>query len=63
VYTDSTSSIAKCAIKGNINSKGERIFHVPGDPNYADTRIQEDEGERWFCTESEARAAGWRAPR
>ena len=26
-------------------------------------RIDESKGERWFRTESEARAAGWRAPR
>jgi hypothetical protein len=25
--------------------------------------IDESRGERWFCTESAARAAGWRAPR
>ena len=24
------------------------------------TRINTSKGERWFCTESEARAAGWR---
>jgi endonuclease YncB( thermonuclease family) len=52
-----------CAIKGNINGDGDRIYHVPGAPSYDDTRIDESKGERWFCTESEARAAGWRAPR
>ena len=26
-------------------------------------RIDEGRGERWFCSEAEARAAGWRAPR
>src|SRR5262245_36391777 len=51
-----------CYIKGNINGEGERIYHVPGAPSYDDTRIDESKGERWFCTESEARAAGWRAP-
>ena len=25
--------------------------------------IDESRGERWFCTEAEARRAGWRAPR
>ena len=52
-----------CKIKGNINSQGERIYHVPGSSSYDDTVIDESKGERWFRTESEARAAGWRAPR
>ena len=49
-----------CLIKGNISSSGERIYHVPGQQNYAATVITESKGERWFCTEAEALAAGWR---
>jgi len=52
-----------CDIKGNINSKGVRIYHAPGSTSYGATIIDESKGERWFCTEQEARAAGWRAPR
>ncbi|HUQ53677.1 MAG TPA: thermonuclease family protein [Gammaproteobacteria bacterium] len=52
-----------CYIKGNINGDGERIYHTPGSSSYADTAIDESKGERWFCTEGEARTAGWRAPR
>ncbi|TXN21426.1 thermonuclease family protein [Methylobacterium sp. WL19] len=52
-----------CAIKGNISRKGERVFHVPGSRDYDRTRISEKDGERMFCSEDEARAAGWRAPR
>ncbi|MFN4098707.1 MAG: thermonuclease family protein [Pararhodobacter sp.] len=48
-----------CAIKGNISSNG-RIYHLPGQRDYDRTRIDLDQGERWFCTEDEARAAGWR---
>jgi endonuclease YncB( thermonuclease family) len=51
-----------CRIKGNINSEGERIYHAPGMRSYGPTRIDEARGERWFCSEQEARAAGWRAP-
>ena len=47
-------------IKGNINAKGERIYHVPGGAFYERTVIDESQGERWFCTEAEATAAGWR---
>lgn len=50
-----------CTIKGNINSKGEKIFHVPGQRFYAATVITPSKGERWFCSVSEALAAGWRA--
>jgi micrococcal nuclease len=48
-------------IKGNISSEGERIYHVPGGQFYAVTKISTAKGERWFCTEAQARAAGWRA--
>ena len=51
-----------CAIKGNISDKG-RIYHLPGSRSYAATRINTAKGERWFCSEAEARAAGWRPPR
>jgi endonuclease YncB( thermonuclease family) len=52
-----------CSIKGNINGDGEKIYHVPDSSSYRSTEIDESRGERWFCTESEARRAGWRAPR
>ena len=58
-----TSPTIGCRIKGNINGKGERIYHVPGSPSYGGTRITESQGEKWFCNEGEAREAGWRAPR
>lgn len=49
-----------CNIKGNVSTRGERIYHVPGQKYYDDTRISPSHGERWFCSEAEARAAGWR---
>jgi endonuclease YncB( thermonuclease family) len=51
-----------CRIKGNISQSG-RIYHVPGSSYYDHTTIDESKGERWFCSEAEARAAGWRPPR
>lgn len=51
-----------CAIKGNISKNG-RIYHMPGARSYARTGIDISKGERWFCSETEARAAGWRASR
>lgn len=51
-----------CPIKGNINAEGERIYHTPYSRHYGRTRVTTAKGERWFCSESEALAAGWRAP-
>lgn len=50
-------------IKGNISAKGDRIYHLPGTSSYAKTRIKESAGERMFCSEDEAKAAGWRPSR
>ncbi|TXN54050.1 thermonuclease family protein [Methylobacterium sp. WL2] len=52
-----------CKIKGNINRKGDHIYHVLGSRDYDRTVITETAGEKWFCSEAEALAAGWRAPR
>lgn len=43
------------SIKGNINSKGEKIYHVPDGRYYEQTKAEE-----MFCSESEAQAAGFR---
>jgi endonuclease YncB( thermonuclease family) len=51
-----------CPIKGNINRDGTRIYHAPWSPWWAKTSIDTRTGERWFCSEGEALAAGWRAP-
>jgi len=48
-----------CAIKGNVTSNG-RIYHMPWSPWYAQIRMAPDKGKRWFCTEAEAIAAGFR---
>jgi micrococcal nuclease len=42
-------------IKGNINSKNEKIYHMPGSAAYEQTKA-----EQLFCTEKEAQAAGFR---
>ncbi|KGM94768.1 metallo-beta-lactamase [Clostridium novyi A str. 4552] len=57
--TNSTNNDKKSTvngkIKGNINSKGEKIYHVPGGAFYNKTNP-----EAWFNTEEEAQAAGYR---
>ena len=53
-----------CNIKGNISiDTGNKLYHLPGMKDYEITIISRT-GERWFCTESEAIANGWKkAPR
>ena len=54
-----------CPIKGNMNAKGECIYHEPDDRDYCRVVMQNcDEhgrcakGKRWFCSAAEAEAAG-----
>jgi hypothetical protein len=47
-------------IKGNINAKGGKIYHTTKSGSYDRVLIELDKGERYFCTEEEAKAAGWR---
>lgn len=51
-----------CIIKGNITASG-RIYHMPWSPWYEKVKIEPAKGERWFCNEREAVAAGWRPVR
>ena len=54
------SGTSEAVIKGNVDSRtGERTYHVPDGLFYATTVVDEDQGDRWFCTEDEAIAAGW----
>ena len=50
-----------CNIKGNVSYNGGiKIYHMSGQEDYASTVITASRGERWFCSEQEAQAAGWR---
>ena len=51
-----------CAIKGNVSRTG-KIYHLPWSPWYDKVRLDKGKGERWFCSEADAQAAGWRAAR
>lgn len=48
-------TIGECTIKGNINSRGEKIYHMPDQQFYDVTKPEE-----MFCTEEEAQNAGYR---
>jgi hypothetical protein len=48
-----------CNIKGNADSS---VYHTPSSRYYERTDVDPADGDRWFCTEEEARAAGYRPP-
>jgi endonuclease YncB( thermonuclease family) len=48
-----------CPIKGRVAS-GSRIYLLPWSRSYDRVKIRRSRGERWFCSEDEALAAGWR---
>lgn len=52
-----------CTIKGNVNSKGEKIYHCPNWRDYKRTKMKPEEGDTCFCNEFDAIAAGFRAAR
>lgn len=57
---EEADSKTACDIKGNINTNGEKIYHLPDCPYYSKTVIDEKRGERFFCSEEEAVKASWR---
>lgn len=60
VQGQTTAGPNGCTIKGNISSSGEKIYHLPGQKFYQKTIINENKGEKWFCTEDDAQQAGFR---
>ncbi len=48
-----------CPIKGRITS-GSRVYVLPWSPGYERVTVREARGERWFCSEQDAEAAGWK---
>jgi len=49
-----------CPIKGQVLGR-ERVYVLPWSPDYERARVVKGRGERWFCSEEEAVAAGFRA--
>ena len=48
-----------CPIKGDLK-RGQRIYVLPWSRGYDRVRVSLDRGDRWFCSEEEAREAGWK---
>jgi endonuclease/exonuclease/phosphatase family metal-dependent hydrolase len=53
-----TTTSSTSPIKGNINRKGKKIYHLPSCPDYARTEVTRP-GERFFSSEEEAKGAGF----
>lgn len=53
-----------CRIKGNVSKRNndEKIYHCPNWRDYDRTEVNHKEGDRWFCSETDAIAAGFRKP-
>ena len=52
-----------CVIKGNISRLDKRWYHLPSFRHYSQTKVNLDQGDRWFCTEDQAIKAGFKAAR
>ncbi|MFV0294519.1 MAG: thermonuclease family protein [Hyphomicrobiaceae bacterium] len=57
--TASKSAPDGCPIKGSIR-RGHRVYLLPWSSRYDREKVSKRRGERWFCSEADAIAAGWR---
>lgn len=48
-----------CPIKAVVRADGDRVFLVPTDEAFASATVDPRKGDRVFCSDEEARAAGW----
>lgn len=54
----STSGHDACTIKGNIR-EGKKMFYSPDCPTYEQVLVDTAFGDAWFCSEDEAKNAGF----
>jgi len=50
-----------CPIKGYIRASS-KLYALPWSENYDRTKVRTDKGGRWFCSEDDAKAAGFAPP-
>lgn len=59
--SECTHERAGCEIKGNVyKDTTSKIYHLPECKHYNQVVILSNEGDRWFCSESEAEKAGFK---
>ncbi len=57
-YQSTNPQNPKCNIKGNVR-EGKKTYFFPGCGNYSNVAIELDQGDQWFCSESDAVSAGF----
>ena len=55
-----SDSSGECNIKGVFGAAGQQLYYVPTDAEYQAITIDPKLGETLFCSDDEARRAGWR---
>jgi endonuclease YncB( thermonuclease family) len=59
VYSEAAAAApGQCPIKGRIQRSGQ-TYLMPHQAGYARAAVREEKGERWFCSEDDAVAAGF----
>lgn len=63
-YQPEPETRSGCVIKGNVSkwNNDKHIYHCPNWRDYDKTEVNLSEGDRWFCSEAEALAAGFSKP-
>ena len=51
-----------CNVKGVLDDDGNRVYLVPTDRGFGSATVDQSAGEQLFCSDEEARRAGWRRP-
>jgi endonuclease YncB( thermonuclease family) len=51
-----------CNVKAATGDAGGPAYYVPTDPGYDRIAVDPARGDAWFCSDEEARLAGWRRP-
>jgi endonuclease YncB( thermonuclease family) len=65
IYSDKCTQLKppnpKCNIKGNVDTSnpGRVVYTLPGCPGYQAIKVLLYEGDQWFCSEAEAKKAGF----
>jgi len=60
-YQKENKENPNCQIKGNIENtgRGRKLFYLPNCAQYKFVIVEKDLGEQWFCSEKEAKSAGF----
>jgi len=51
---------SECLIKAVVTADHHHVYYGPLDAGYAKIKVNKHRGERYFCSDDEARRAGWR---